>query len=148
MTNTQWTGPAMALGACSDGCYGWIVGDHGVERCDDCRRFADDDVAADHVRAMLHVDGMRELAPLVRLLGPMDEPETRTVAACRECGSHNVQRLKLCWVDANGNADVRQDDVDHDSDPGLMGYSADTWCPDCRCHPSFDYLTLPVEDTE
>lgn len=70
----------------------------------------------------------------------------RDVVACRECGSHDVQVLKLCWVDANGDADVRPGDVDHDSDPGSMGYTSDTWCPDCESHPSFDYLRIPVDE--
>ena len=29
---------------------GWIPGDTGVERCDDCQRFPDDDAAREHVR--------------------------------------------------------------------------------------------------
>lgn len=32
---------------------GWVPGENGVERCDTCKRFADDDAAADHVREIL-----------------------------------------------------------------------------------------------
>ena len=45
-------GPLTAC--CLDG---WIPGTHGIERCDDCRRFPDDDAARDHVANLL-----RELA--------------------------------------------------------------------------------------
>lgn len=37
---------SAGCGACVDG---WVPGDGGVERCDDCARFPDDDAAAAHV---------------------------------------------------------------------------------------------------
>ena len=53
-----------------------------------------------------------------------------TIYRCAECDSERVQRLKVCWVDANGEADVRPEDVDHESCPGSMGYQ-DTYCQEC-----------------
>jgi len=36
-----------------DKCLGWVPGEDGIERCDSCAQFADDDEAREHVRRQL-----------------------------------------------------------------------------------------------
>lgn len=49
--------------ACSPGCIGWFVDDrNAIVRCDECRRFDDDDEAARHV--LLHEPSGRLLSLL------------------------------------------------------------------------------------
>ena len=50
---------------------------------------------------------------------------------CRVCKSEQVQVLKLCWADPNSDG---PGEVDWDSEPGVMGYSATTWCKRCLEH--------------
>lgn len=38
---------------CEECMDGWVPGSTGVERCDTCGRFKDDDAARDHVRRIL-----------------------------------------------------------------------------------------------
>jgi len=42
---------------CSPGCVGWLIGEHGIERCDECRRFVDDEKAQDYVLGLLAMFG-------------------------------------------------------------------------------------------
>jgi hypothetical protein len=62
---------------------GWVPGEQGVERCDDCQRFGDDNEAAEHVREGLrtliaHYADDRHEEPeawIRRALREQDEPE-------------------------------------------------------------------------
>jgi hypothetical protein len=46
--------------ACSPGCPGWdVFNGSEIQRCDECRRFADDDEAIAHVAGLARIEGER-----------------------------------------------------------------------------------------
>ncbi len=61
---------------CGDCIDGWSPGDRGIERCDTCTRFADDDEAASHVANAIRT--------LIAAYGPDDPLEVVLQHALRE----------------------------------------------------------------
>jgi len=63
---------------CNECIDGWIPGDTGIERCDTCTRFADDDEATAHVANLIRT--------LVASYGPDDPLDVVIQRALREEG--------------------------------------------------------------
>lgn len=97
---------------CSPGCPGWAVfNGNGIQRCDECNRFPDDDAAIAHVGRLYAADSQRAQA-------------NADVYRCGCCGSTNVQHVM--WVRTNTH-EVQDDYGDW--------RSLDTkWCEDCADH--------------